>query len=787
MSDSDELGTRLDAMEARLLRIEARLGMLPRTPPPPPADAHIAERPAFHVPAPGSGPPPVVGSPGLPPAARTVPTAAEAADAEYQLGGKLLPWAGALVTILAIGYGVNLAFQHGIITPWMIFWGGVVLCSAFIGVGQAKRDEREEFGQLLTGIGSCGLYLTFAAGHLAQHLYEGEVLVGLFTALSLVNLAYSGWRASHAFFYIGVLGGFAGALMPLDEGRMVLHLGLHALILVPSALIVIRQNWFREACVLVFLGLGALVPALALEPSRGWTVLSLEGTALLAAYAYARTHIKSAWDPEDALAPALLLGAGVLAYSVQPGWKGTGHIVAYGLLILAVGRSLGERSVAQRFLLAGAMVPLLVGPWGAPEWSRPYVFAVLAVLLAAVTRDKWDRGASALSGAVFVLGLFSLLAVPATSMAKWSVEASLLGALLIGGTASAAALIRAWKQPEAISGVGALVLSPLLIRIVTLGMAPAQVLHEGTTFLWGLALATAVVAGLSMVTRWRAPGILAAVAAGTMLLGYALAMEASAGPWGWDLGLVTLMTVSVLACTVAGWRAGEGGRPSIAAVAGVALGFLMWRFLAVSMVGGLGASTAFAGGLAGALSAAAIAAVGRWKGWTSLVAPTWMLWALGVLMATGGYPVGRTLLEGVLMGSLVAGGWWAAYVFDGQLKGGERTLARFGGALAIGYPFSKGCVLALTLPAVGMPSWPAITAAWTLYAAILLSVGFLWRMREVRYVGLVAIGGAAVKLVLMDLANSRDLVRFLVTLGLGIAMIGGGYLYIRLQSRLGSE
>ena len=60
-------------------------------------------------------------------------------------------------------------------------------------------------------------------------------------------------------------------------------------------------------------------------------------------------------------------------------------------------------------------------------------------------------------------------------------------------------------------------------------------------------------------------------------------------------------------------------------------------------------------------------------------------------------------------------------------------------------------------------------------------------MREVRYVGLVAIASAAVKLVLVDLATSQDLVRFLVTLGLGVAMIGGGYLYIRLQDRLGSE
>ena len=257
MSDADELARRLEAFEARLLRIEARLGMLPRTVPPPPPPQALHPAPSGQP-----GPPPVVADiPRFDYAPHPKSQPADAASAEYQLGGKLLPWAGALVTILAIGYGVNLAFQHGIITPWMIFWGGVALCGAFIGVGQAKRDEREEFGQLLTGIGSCGLYLTFAAGHLAQHLYSGEVLVGLFTGLSLLNLAYSGWRSSQAFFYLGVLGGFAGALMPLNDDKVLLHLGLHALVLVPSALIVVRQNWFREACVLCFLSIGVLVPA----------------------------------------------------------------------------------------------------------------------------------------------------------------------------------------------------------------------------------------------------------------------------------------------------------------------------------------------------------------------------------------------------------------------------------------------------------------------------------------------------------------------------------------------
>ena len=139
------------------------------------------------------------------------------------------------------------------------------------------------------------------------------------------------------------------------------------------------------------------------------------------------------------------------------------------------------------------------------------------------------------------------------------------------------------------------------------------------------------------------------------------------------------------------------------------------------------------------------------------------------------------------MAALVVAGTWGAATFDPLLKDEGRVAGRFGAAVLVSMPFSRCIVILLTLPAVGMPPVPAITAAWTVYAAVLLVIGFSRRTREVRYVGLAAIAAAAVKLVLVDLANSQDLVRFLVTLGLGVAMIGGGYLYIRLQDRLGES
>lgn len=785
MSDVDEeLLRRLDAFETRLLRIEMRLGLVRNVPPPPPiiAQPHPAPQPSQQPKA-----QPVRGG-AWDLRGRTPPPPADAADAEYQLGGRLLPWVGAIITLLAIGYGVNLAFQHGFVTPWMIFWGGVILCTAFIVLGQIKRDEREEFGQLLTGIGSCGLYITFAAGHLAQNLYEGEPLVALFTGLSLANLAYSGWRASHAFLIIGVLGGFAGALMPLQEHKIVLHLSLHALILVPAAVIVIRQNWFREASALFVLAFAVLLPA-QLESGFEWArVVSLEGAALLAAFAYARTHRPNAWDPQNVLAPMLLIGTAAQALLAQGGHEGVAHVAAFGVLLALMARLLGDRPIAPTILLTGAAIPLVVAPWGFDADARSYVFAGVAAALAALARFRWHRAASGLSGITFVLGLAAMLIRQSEAPLPWTAEIAMLGALLVAGALATSAMLRAWEETEALVLLGALLVGPLLVRIVELGLSkqiPAIGEFEGA--LWGLSLATAMLGALSVLTRWRSPALLAAAVGGLTLLLYGGSVGQPLDSLGWELALVTFLAVAAVAGSLAAWGIYASGRPTVAGLAGLALGLLLWRFVYLVLTeSALAFDAPFAGVLGATLAAAACTAVGRWKSWPSLGVATGILWLLAGMVAMEGSPFLSRLDEGIAMAALVLAGTWGAVTFDPS-EPGFKSAGRFGAGLAIGVPFSRGVVLLLIAPGVGMPSLPAITAAWTTYAAVLLVIGFMKRTRELRYVGLTALAAASVKLVLVDLASSRDLVRFLVTLGLGIAMIGGGYLYIRLQDRLGEN
>ena len=165
-------------------------------------------------------------------------------DAELKFGSVILPRVGAGMALLGIGYLVALSIQRGWITPTMQFAGAIVLCLLAIGIGLFKRQEKFDFGQLMIGLGSCGLYVTFAAGHVFQNLYSGETLIGAFVVLSFANLLYGALTPSKTFVSIGLLGGLVASMLPMDQGKDVVSLWLHAAILAPTAWIVgARKAW----------------------------------------------------------------------------------------------------------------------------------------------------------------------------------------------------------------------------------------------------------------------------------------------------------------------------------------------------------------------------------------------------------------------------------------------------------------------------------------------------------------------------------------------------------------
>ena len=78
----------------------------------------------------------------------------------------------------------------------------------------------------------------------------------------------------------------------------------------------------------------------------------------------------------------------------------------------------------------------------------------------------------------------------------------------------------------------------------------------------------------------------------------------------------------------------------------------------------------------------------------------------------------------------------------------------------------------------------SITLVWSLYAAILLIVGFARRWRPLRFGSLALFGIAALKLVLIDLSYLKDIHRIVSFFVLGLLMLVASYLYHKLEKRL---
>ncbi len=268
-------------------------------PPPPP--------PQVQTPAPQASPPSFQYQQPKPQPPRESKPQGPKLDTEYLIGAKILPKVGAGLVVLGLTFLVVLAYSRGWITPEMMFGLELLLCGAFVVTGIAKRDMKEEYGQILTGIGSCGFYLVFLGGSQYYKLYPGEVLVGIFLVLSLANLGFSLWRSSRAFLTIGLIGGLvtAAVLPNLRADHSGLNAWLHFLILIPAALIVARNRWAPMAVVLWAAATLALVPILLNGfPWFDKSAILYASTAVtLAAYAWSKVDVSG---PEVTFIPTAL-------------------------------------------------------------------------------------------------------------------------------------------------------------------------------------------------------------------------------------------------------------------------------------------------------------------------------------------------------------------------------------------------------------------------------------------------------------------------------------------------
>ncbi|MFN8218610.1 MAG: DUF2339 domain-containing protein [Fimbriimonadales bacterium] len=450
----EEILRRLASLEDRMGTVERQLGLAPRpvaevapaTPPPVP--------PPFLRPAPAPRP-------------AFVSRTRTDEDTEILIGTKVLPWVGAIMVVLAVLYFVVWGFSKGFITPTMVFTGEVAFCLGFIGLGLWKRQEGFDFGHILAGIGSCGLYLTFAGGHLVYHLFNGETLVALFALLSLANIAYAGRIASTAFLWIGTVGGLIGGILPVTRDAVPVGIALHGIVVASSAFVIARQKWFGSAIGLAVAGVAALVPLMVMN-DQAWSVriATVYATGVVGLSAVGYTYRRSEGDPYQLGIPIGILGLGIIGLLIRREPFGYAHLAC-----LAAGTSLAslllqDADARRQTWVGGIGTFLILAPITLEPIQMPFAFAALSLILALATvveslpadLKKIAKGAVPLMAA---LSLGSYLHALADHHLESLDELFVLAGVAVGTIASA------WAhrdQREPAWGLATTVLGGLAIR-----------------------------------------------------------------------------------------------------------------------------------------------------------------------------------------------------------------------------------------------------------------------------------------------------------------------------------
>lgn len=779
---SKEILDRLAQLEERIARIEANKSEKsvfanPVTPPPfvkdvtPKSEIPAQASPQqFRIPRP---------EPAIPLSAKS--TAQVNADAEYNLGAKFLPWLGAALVVLAIIFGVSIAYEKGWITPTIIFTGGVILCLGFIAVGQWLRDEREQFGQILTGIGSCGLYCTFAAGYLAQNLFDGKVLTLLYLALSLVNLAYCYWRSSTAFLTMGLIGGFLGVLMPLQELNVPLHLVLHALILIPCAVIISRRKWFGAACLLYPIAMLVLAPAQFMDQAHWLKVGSLYFTALVCVCAYGKAFRTSEWDTKSLHLMFSLAGTAWIAFEVRDGYMGSAHIVGFGALLYLLSLLKWDETVKNRLQLAAAGIPLILAPWGGTKIEAAFILIALSLGLAALSQFRFTKAASIFASIQAGLAVAAYLTAHAQGSMTLQVEFVLLPLLMLAIVVAAYSLNKTIPFKDDIVLAAALISIPILNRLVFLTFmnSPGEMTWQDS-FIWGQLAGIYALSFVSWKLKTRSAasftGMLAVLA--LAFFGWVIAQNEYM-KFHFELPVICGVALALISTALTTEKNKLSEPSSVTGIVAVPLALLFVRFGAIVLAAFW--PFPFAVHAAASVGIVIICLYTLRKNTHALWAANYALWFIAVYWLFSWEPP-RERFAIAQLGLQFITLILSAYAFNRFLT--VPATLRVCQAIAGFFIFTSLMVQIFTLHAIGAMPNVVATVAWAVYATALLVAGFAMRASELRYGGLILIGITAFKLLAVDLSTTPDGPRFLITLAVGLAMIGGGYLYIRLQNRL---
>lgn len=716
-----------------------------------------------------------------------VPPAPNPDDIEYKFGINGLLRGGAVVIVFAVLFLVALALGRGWITPTIQFVGELVLCFGFIAVGLWKHSEREDFGQLMVGIGSFGLYASFAGGHLYKHLYGGEMLVGLYVLLSMANLGFSHIRASKSFLCIGLIGGLVAALMPMQKDKVLLDFALHFLILIPCALIIVRNKWNEMATLMWIVSTVALVPATTSHFEQVYRVGATYLNCTIALLTFGKTYKPNEFDKHAALQTVMLVLTGFFAIGIDSGHKGSLHALVLTAIALGIGYLLkSDEKVRNATWLGGLIVFAVMTPLGSTQSVAAFWYGTEALILAGLALHF---GLVALYGvglATFVLSLAAYLYFADKQIFSLAplkpFEENLLLLLLVATTILN--VIFAVKKLAKEFGELSLFSGGLLIFVFFQRSLNLVLGHENTSLrtedIIVLGFGVASLLSIVLASRLKKVGfsIFSSMLSAVTCI-CALALQPGSFPiWMSPFMLVAATFVVVFTGRYLYSSSEKSYQEPTLFFSGVILSLLFIRafeFVGLNQIFGLksDANTAVALtilNIAWTILSVKFRRSAYWiLGWSSFALaagasqikfdasnPAWLSSALQIvpiisLVILYAYSPRKEAEEPAVASIVIIAGWILLSVFLTQQ---------------------------LTSSWIGLKPVAALTVSWVITAIILIVCGFKFHRRHLRYGSLAIFMVTVGKVFLVDLSELDSFVRVLMLMLLGFGMIGGGYWYI---------
>ena len=348
-----------------------------------------------------SAPPPLPKPPALPPLIKRETPAAPALNFEQFLGAKLFAWLGGLAMFLGIVYFVKFAFERNMIPPAVRCGLGFATGLGLVlsGMWLNRRERYRVLAQSLAATGIVALYgVTFAAHSLYQFpLFSVGFTFALMSVITAVAILLAMRMEAQVVAVLGMIGGFlTPPLCSTGQDNPLALFGYIALLDIGVLIVAQRQRWHYLA---VLAAAGTLLMQLgwALKyvvfgdtyegNEKGWIIVAVfAGFAWLfsaASEACKRRDPKHLSVPFSAL--ALALSAMLMAFLLLDNTINTPALRLYTFVLLINGSVLWvawqHRSLLWAQTVFGVLTFLHLALWTGIRLNADLLVTALSIYL----------------------------------------------------------------------------------------------------------------------------------------------------------------------------------------------------------------------------------------------------------------------------------------------------------------------------------------------------------------------------------------------------------------------